>query len=343
MTHETRPRDFALVALGGVLWGTGGLAGAALADAAGLPPLTVAAYRLLGGGGVLLLALAAAGALRGLARTRPVVLLVVETAVLAAVYQAAYFAAVQRAGVAVATLVALGAAPLLVAVGTAVAARRLPSPHTLVALGLALGGLVLLVGPSDAAGPGTAGGALLALVAAAAFATMTGLNRRSVPGLGPLPLTATSFTLGGILLLPVAAVAGPGLPGLDLPSDAQGWVLLAYLAVVPTAAAYSAYFTGLRHVPATTAALLALLEPLTATVGAVVLRDERLGLAGVIGAVLLAAAVVVLRPRRAGSPTMDAPGRAAGHLSRSDAARARSANTSGVVRASDPREGPAPR
>ena len=27
MTHETRPRDFALVALGGVLWGTGGLAG----------------------------------------------------------------------------------------------------------------------------------------------------------------------------------------------------------------------------------------------------------------------------------------------------------------------------
>ena len=51
-----------------------------------------------------------------------------ETAVLAAVYQAAYFAAVQRAGVAVATLVALGAAPLLVAVGTAVSARRLPSP-----------------------------------------------------------------------------------------------------------------------------------------------------------------------------------------------------------------------
>ncbi|MEZ0449603.1 DMT family transporter [Cellulomonas sp. ICMP 17802] len=340
MTHESRPRDFALVALGGVLWGTGGLAGAALADVAGLPPLTVAAYRLLGGGGVLLLGLAAAGALRGLARTRSVVVRVVETALLAAVYQAAYFAAVQRAGVAVATLVALGAAPLLVAVGTAVAQRRLPSGRTLVALALALTGLVLLVGPSDAAGPGTAAGALLALVAAAAFATMTGLNRRSVPGLGALPLTATAFTLGGIVLLPIAAVVAPGLA---VPDDAQGWVLLAYLAVVPTAAAYSAYFTGLRHVPATTAALLALLEPLTATVGAVLLRGERLGIPGVVGAVLLAAAVVVLRPRRAGSPTMDAPGRAAGHLSRSDAARAGSANTSGVVRASDPREGPAPR
>jgi DME family drug/metabolite transporter len=340
MTHPTRPRDFALVALGGVLWGTGGLAGAALADAANLSSLTVAAYRLLGGGGLLLLALAVTGALRGLALTRPVVMLVTETALLAAVYQAAYFAAVERAGVAVATLVALGAAPLMVAVGTAISARRLPPPRTLVALALALVGLVLLVGPSDAAGPATAAGALLALVAAGAFATMTGLNRRSVPGLGPLALTATAFTLGGTVLLPLAAVAGSGLA---VPTGARGWVLLAYLAVVPTAAAYSAYFTGLRGVPATTAALLALLEPLTATVGAVLLRDERLGPVGVVGAVLLGAAVLVLRPRRAGSPTMDGPGRAAGHLSRSDAVRARSANTSGVVRASDPREGPAPR
>ena len=304
-----RPRDFALVALGGVLWGTGGLAGAALADVAGLPPLTVAAYRLLGGGGVLLLGLAGAGALRGLARTRPVAVRIGGTALLAALYQAAYFAAVQRAGVAVATLGAVGAAPLLVAVGTAVSVRRLPSVRTLVALGLALAGLVLLVGPSDAAGPRAAAGALLALAAAAAFATMTALNRRSVPGLGPLPLTAAAFTLGGIMLLPVAALAGPGLAA---PTDVEGWGLLAYLAVVPTAAAYSAYFTGLRHVPATTAALLALLEPLTATVGAVVLRGEQLGLAGVVGAILLGAAVLVLRPRRAGSPTMDGPGRAAG-------------------------------
>ncbi len=339
MTHPTRPRDFALVALGGVLWGTGGLAGAALADAAGLPPLTVAAYRLLGGGGVLLVALAATGALRGLGRTRPVLGLVVGTALLAALYQAAYFASVERAGVAVATLVALGAAPLLVAVGTAVSARRLPSSRTLLALALALVGLVLLVGPSDA-GPQTAAGALLALVAAAAFAGLTGLNRRGVPGLGPLPLTATAFTLGGILLLPAAALTAGGLA---VPTDTRGWALVAYLAVVPTAAAYSAYFTGLRRVPATTAALLALLEPLTATLGAVVLRGERLGLAGLLGAVLLGIAVVVLRPGRAGSPTMDGPGRAAGHLSRSDAVRARSANTSGVVRASDPREGPAPR
>jgi len=302
-------RDFATVALGAVLWGTGGLAGAALADSAGLAPLAVASYRLLGGGGVLLVALAVAGRLQGLRRTRAVVVRVVVTAVLAAVYQAAYFAAVGRAGVAVATLVALGAAPVLVALGTAASSRRRPDARTTVALGLALLGLVLLVGAPSGTGPAPVAGAALALVAAAAFATLTGLNRRAVPGLAPLPLTATAFTLGGILLLPVAAAVGPSL---GLPDDAQGWALLAYFAVVPTAAAWGAYFTGLRGVPATTAALLALLEPLTATIGAVLLRGERLGLSGAVGAVLLGAAVVVLRPRPAGSPTMDEPGRAAG-------------------------------
>ncbi|GIG20138.1 membrane protein [Cellulomonas chitinilytica] len=340
----TARRDFALVALAGVLWGTGGLAGAALADAEHLPASAVAAWRLLGGGGLLLVALVLTGALRRVPRTRVVLGRVVVTGLLAAAYQAAYFSAVARAGVATATLVALGAAPVLVAVGAAVLGRRLPSGRTVLALVLALTGLVCLVGTSTAAGTGSGsgrtGGVLLALVAAGAFATMTAINRGGTPGLGALPLTALAFTLGGIVLVAVSAVVGPGV---QVPGTTRGWALVTYLALVPTAAAYGAYFRGLHTVPATSAALLALLEPLTATVGAVLLLDERLGLAGLVGAVLLAAAVVVLRPRTRRSPTMVGPGRAAGDTSRSDAVRARGANTSGVMRASDPREGPAPR
>ncbi|WP_238402739.1 DMT family transporter [Cellulomonas sp. H30R-01] len=305
-----RRSDFALVALAGLLWGTGGLSGVAAGESGHLESFAVAAYRLLGGGVVLLVGAAVVGAFRGVRVSRTLVGHVVATAVLAASYQAAYFAAVERAGVATSTLVALGGAPVLVAVGTAVATRRAPARTTVVATVLALTGLAALVGTSGGAGPAPLAGVALALVSAASFAAMTGLGRRVVPHAGPVATTALAFTLGGILLAAVAPLRGDRL---DVPDSATGWWLLAFLAVVPTAGAYGAYFSGLRTVPATTASLLALLEPLTATVGAVLLYDERLGLGGMIGAVLLAGAVVVLRPRTSTGPTsMVGPGHAAG-------------------------------
>lgn len=304
MTHP-RPRDLALVVVGAVLWGTGGLTGAAL-DGHGLRPLTVATLRLGLGGLLLLAGLAAAGRLHRLRITRAVAARVLVTAVLAAVYQGVYFAAVRLGSVTSATLVALGAAPLLVVAVTAVRARRAPGGTTLLALALALGGLVLLLGAPRG---GSTAGALLALVPAAAFATMTLVNRRPVDGLGPLELTGLSFTLGALLLAPVAlALGGPWWPAADpaggpLASPGGGVALLVWLGLGPTALAYGAYFAGLRTVPGPTATVVALLEPLTAAVGAAVLLGERLGPAGIVGGALLVAGIVVLRS----APTM-APG-----------------------------------
>ncbi|GEL95132.1 DMT family transporter [Cellulomonas composti] len=315
----TRRADFALVALAGVLWGTGGLAGAALGETADLTPMTVASFRLLGGGLLLAVVVGALGRLRRYPRSRGALLRTGGTALLIALFEAAYFEAVDRSGVAVATLVTLGAAPVLVAAATAAVRRRRPDARTLVALVLALVGLVALVtagaepGSGGGTDPGT--GVLLALLAAAAFAALTAVNTVHVEGLDPLASTAVSFTIGGVLLLPFAAApAGILNGGIVLPHDAHGWALLVYLAAVPTATAYAAYFTGLRTVSATHATLLALLEPLTAALGAVLLRGERLGPVGVLGGLLLVAAVVTLRPRTVTSPTMVGPGDAAGHV-----------------------------
>lgn len=297
--QHARPTDFALIVLGAVLWGTGGLAGARLADD-GMTMLTVAACRLAAGGGLLLVGLAVAGRLRGVPRTRAVVVRIVVTGLLAAAYQSCYFLAVSSTSVSVATVLALGAAPVLVAAAGAVASRRRPSGRTSLALALALSGLLLLVGFSTG-GDRPALGVALALLAAASFAAMTVVNQSPVAGLDPLVLTGSAFTLGAIVLLPVLAVTGVG----SLPGATPGWLLLVYLGLGPTAVAYVAYFAGLRTVPATTASLLALLEPLTAALGALLLRGERLGVGGLVGAVLLVTAVVVLRPRRV-SPTMGA-------------------------------------
>lgn len=283
---------FLAVVAGAVLWGTGGLAGSALA-AEGLPMVTVAAYRLAVGGGSLLLVLLLAGRLRRMARTGAVARRVLLTAVLAAGYQGAYFVAVGRSSVSLATVVALGAAPVLVAAATSVLTRRPPSRRTVLAVVLAVVGLVLLVGLSGG-GADPVGGAVTALGAAAAFAALTVVNRTGVPGLDPLLLTGLGFSLGGLLLVPVAVVGGGAL----VPTAPSAWWLVLYLGVVPTALAYAAYFTGLRSVPATTASLVALLEPLTAALLAAGLLGERLGVGGVLGGLLLGAATAAVAPRR---------------------------------------------
>ncbi|MCB2174951.1 MAG: DMT family transporter [Actinomycetales bacterium] len=293
---QTRPRDLALVVVGAVLWGTGGLTGAALAEQ-GMGPLTVGAYRLGVGGVLLLVGLALAGRLHRVPRTRAVVTRIVVTGVLAAVYQSAYFAAVALGSVSTATLVALGAAPVMVAGATAALTRSAPSPRTVGALALALVGLVLLLG-APAGGDAPVLGALLALVPAAAFAAITVVNRAPAPGLGALELTGVAFTLGALLLAPVAGLLGGPLR----PTTGVAVGLLVWLGLGPTALAYGAYFSGLRTVPATAASLVALLEPLTAAVGAALIFDEQLGVIGVLGGALLVSSIVVLRV----APTMAA-------------------------------------
>ena len=57
--------------------------------------------------------------------------------------------------------------------------------------------------------------------------------------------------------------------------------------------AYTLYFRGLRRTAASTAALLALLEPLTGAILAAFVLGQRLSAAGIAGAATLVAAVIV--------------------------------------------------
>jgi DME family drug/metabolite transporter len=104
-----------------------------------------------------------------------------------------------------------------------------------------------------------------------------------------LTLNGFGFSLGGFVLLPLAAVLGGGV-GFR-PSLASAG-LLAALAVGPTAAAYTLYFRGLRRASASTAALLTLIKPLAATLLAAAVLGDRLTATGIVGAVVLLAAVV---------------------------------------------------
>jgi drug/metabolite transporter, DME family len=291
-----------LVVLAGLLWGTGGLSGALLSRITGLHPLAVAAYRLAGGGLVLLLVLAATG---GLAGTRwrwsaAALRRVLAIGVLAGTYQAAYFAAVELTGVPVATLVTLGAAPVLVLLVETVAGlahRRRPDALSVAAVGLAVGGLVLLVGaPGPVSGGALAGGVALSLLAAAGFALLTLLGRRQVPGLEPAAGVGAGFLVAGLALVVLVEVAVPAA-GMAFAPSAASLGVLAYFVGVPTALAYGLFFAGLRGVSASSAAVVAVLEPLTASVLGVLLLGERMGPGAIAGAALLCAAALLASRR----------------------------------------------
>ncbi|SED73706.1 DMT family transporter [Jiangella alba] len=274
----------------GVLWGTGGLTGALLIDRTGLGVLAVAAFRLLVGGGLVVLWLLASGRLHRLRTSARGVRRLVLLGALAALYQSCYFAAVQLTSVSLATLVTLGASPILVVAAESVAGRRRPDGHIVAAIVTALAGLVLLVGTPAAGDPAAVlAGTACALASASGFAAITMLGARPVDDLGALPTAGLSFCAGGLLLLPLAAAGG----GLTMDLDVATLGLLVYLGLAPTALAYGLYFTGLRTVATGSAALFSLLEPLTAAALGAVVLDERLGTAGLIGALLIGTAVLM--------------------------------------------------
>jgi DME family drug/metabolite transporter len=318
--------------LAGALWGAGGLTGSLLARHTGLGSPAVATYRL-GVGGLLLVLFflldrwplphgrrplphgrrplphgrrPLSDGRRPLPRGRRAWTRIAILGALAAEFQASYFAAVERVSVSLATLLTIGASPLLVLAAEAATGRRPVTRRALVTVLLALCGLTLLVGVPQGRRdlPALLAGGGFALLAAAGFAALTLVGSRPVDGLDDLAGTGLGFTLGAVLLVPLATAAG----GLTFTPGGAGLALLLLLGAGPTAIAYAAYFRGLRRAQPATAALMALLEPLVGTALSVVILGDRLTLAGWAGAALLIAALVLQSRLGTGSRTVGADG-----------------------------------
>ncbi|TCC01313.1 EamA family transporter [Kribbella soli] len=263
-------RALVYVVLAALAWGTGGPTGALLSQYAGLTPLATSFWRLAAA--VVWLTLArlarpvlAAGPLRPVLAASP--LRHVLSGLGLAVCQLGYFTAIPRVGVGIATVIALGAAPIFITV----AARERLTP----ALFAAVVGLVLL---SATSGTANLTGIAAAVMSAAGYSLTTLLNRNT-----PDPLTTAllGFTAGALLLAPFAA----------LPTTLIGWLLIAYFGLVPTAVAYTLFYVGLRTLKASTAAVLALLEPVVAATIGVLAFHERLTPLALLGAAVLLLAV----------------------------------------------------
>ncbi|WP_062981433.1 DMT family transporter [Nocardia anaemiae] len=280
---------FGLVCLvgAGLSAGTGGLVGTLLHRATGLSPVSVAACRLAVGG-LLLIALVTVTR-RPLPRHSSAWRRIGAVAVLVAIIQASYFGAVAASSVSLATLVTLGVSPVVVSLLEHLTGRRVLDRRHAATIGIAVFGVVLLVGaPTDYAASGAIiAGAAMALVSACAFATVTLISARPVPGLDAITTTGFAVTGGAVLLTPLAAISG-----LAFDPTPHSVALVIVFGLISTAMAYTLYFRGLAEVGPGTAAVLGLLEPLTGAILAAAILGERLTPTGLLGAALLTAALL---------------------------------------------------
>ncbi|GAA5004237.1 EamA family transporter [Streptomyces siamensis] len=190
------------------------------------------------------------------------------------------------------TVMAVSPLTMMLMAWPLVAERPRPSHLAGAAVGLAGVCLMLLTGAGGVGVPGVLASAAAVLVSS--FGHI--LTKRWTADADVLASTAWQLTAGGLFLIPVAAaVEGP-------PRELSAPALLAfgYVALVATALAFVAWFTGLRHLPAGTVGLIGLLNPVTGVLLGTALAGETLAVQQVWGLVLVLAGVVLGRPMRAG-------------------------------------------
>jgi DME family drug/metabolite transporter len=293
-------RGLILIVIAASLWGTVGIATRALYEIADTNPLSVGFFRLaLSTPALLLASWYLIGRPLAVASRRDLGLMLLMGAAMA-LYQVSYFAAIALVGVTIAVLVALCTAPIMVALLSAVLLGERLTLRVLVALLAALAGTGLLVG-ADPQGVETGQtnlpGILLALGAGLSYSTVTLCSRVLAGRYHALQPITLAFGAGALLLLPFA-LAG----GLALSYSPLGWALLLHLGLVPTALGYMLFVSGLRTTPATVASVATLAEPLTSSLLAWLIFREQLGPGGLLGGLLLLAAMAILLWRPATRP-----------------------------------------
>lgn len=206
-----------------------------------------------------------------------------------AAYNLAFFAGVRATGVAVGTAVALGSGPIWGGLLQALRGQRPPRRWWGGTALAVAGGAWMVTGGTAGGQPLSPAGLALCLLAGLSYAVYAWVNQRLVAQADPAVVTFGVFTLAAAVALPAAWwVAGPVVLG------ARDWAVAAYLGVVATGVAYLLFSHALRHISAATGVTLALAEPVTAFVLAVVVVGERPGWSAVAGGALVMAGLLLV-------------------------------------------------
>ena len=274
----TRTRDLLLTALAPAIWGSTYIVTTELLPQ--VPPMTVALLRALPAG--LLLLLAARRLPQGIWWLRVFILGALNFSVF---WSLLFVSAYRLPGGAAATVGAVQ--PLVVVFLAAAVLGSTVRPAAVLGALAGLAGVALLVLTPGAALDAT--GIAAGLAGAVSMACGTVLTRKWRP---PVPLrtfAAWQLTAGGLLLVPVALLAGP-----HWPAPTAGHLLgLAWLGLVGAALTYVLWFRGIARLEPGVVASLGFLSPVTAILLGRAFLDQTLtgpqiaGVALVLGGIWL--------------------------------------------------------
>ena len=164
----------------------------------------------------------------------------------------------------------------------------------LAGLALGLAGVALLSGLGDSSHGISVVGVVIILAAAAAWALGTIMARRVTLPSSPALASGMQLLCGGAVLLVLGAASGE-FSSLRLAEvSARSWLALAYLIVVGSIVAFSAYGIAVRSLPTATVATYAYVNPVIAVLLGTLILNERLTPAMIGGGVLIVGAVVLV-------------------------------------------------
>ncbi|HZT90744.1 MAG TPA: DMT family transporter [Gaiellaceae bacterium] len=304
--RRRRPRlGYAMAAAAAVLWGVNGSVSKTILST-GLSSERLAQLRSLGAAAGLFAVVAAASPGRLRPRRRELPYLVAFGVAGLAFVQWFYFLAIHRLDIGVALLIEY-LAPLLVALWARFAQHELVRRRIWVALALALVGLTLIV---DLFGGGrrlSTPGVVFALLGAVAYATYVLLAEHAVGDRDAVSLLAWGFLFASAFWAvvvpwwsfpPHALTRSTSLHGhlhaLHLPV----WALAVWMVVLGTIVPFFLLVSALRHLTATRAGIVAMLEPVAGALVAWAWLAEALGGVQLAGAAVVLAAIVLAQTAR---------------------------------------------
>lgn len=268
-----------------VLWGTTGTASAFIPD---ISPLAVGAFSM-GVGGVLLVLNAKNNLLsdRQKLLSKPSLLFIGSLCV--AIYPLAFYSSMRLAGVAIGTVISIASAPFFTVIMERLISNKIVTIRWVVSFIFGVVGVILLtLGKTqyldiNAQANNRILGVLLGLVAGLTYATYSWTARQMIEnGVNSKSAMASIFGLSAILLLPSLLLTGE-----NLFLDAKHISVALYLAIAPMFFGYLLFGQALRVIEASKATLITLLEPIVATILAIIIIGETFSSIGWLGMSLM--------------------------------------------------------